>query len=136
MRRGCASRAGRSGFSLLELLVVLALMGMLSAVVAPRLARTYDAIAGSGERDEVVRQMERLPLLARHEGKAILIGRGDGAALSSRITLPEGWLVSPLDELRIEASGVCHPARLSVSGRGVVEVRQLTAPACEVRDEG
>jgi prepilin-type N-terminal cleavage/methylation domain-containing protein len=135
MRRGFASRAGRSGFSLLELLVVLALMGMLSAVVAPRLARTYDAIAGSGERDEVVRQMERLPLLARHDGKAILIGRGDAEALSSRITLPDGWSVSPLEALRIEASGVCHPARLSVSGRGVVEVRQLTAPACEVRDE-
>jgi prepilin-type N-terminal cleavage/methylation domain-containing protein len=135
MRRGRASQAGRGGFSLLELLVVLALIGMLTAVVAPRLQRTYDAIAGSGERDEVGRQLERLPLLARHAGKAISIARGDEAALAGRITLPEGWSVSPLEELRIEASGVCHPARLRVSGRGVVEVQQLTAPACEVEDE-
>ena len=51
--------AAARGFSLLELLVVLALIGMLTAVVAPRLQRTYDAIAGSGERDEVHRQLER-----------------------------------------------------------------------------
>jgi len=135
MRSGGASQAGRGGFSLLELLVVLALIGMLTAVVAPRLQRTYDAVAGSGERDEVGRQLERLPLLARHDGKAISIARGDEAALASRITLPEGWSVSPLEELRVEASGVCHPARLRVSGRGVVEVQQLTAPACGIEDE-
>ena len=122
------------GFSLLELLVVLALIGMLAAVVAPSLQRTYDAIAGSGEREEVGRQVLRLPLAARQAGSAIVIGEGDQAALEARLALPEGWAVEPLDELRIEASGVCHPARLRVSGRGVVEVKQLTAPACEVRD--
>ena len=122
------------GFSLLELLVVLALIGMLSAVVAPSLQRTYDAIAGSGERDEVGRQILRLPLAARNAGRAIIISEGDEASLAERLALPEGWAVEPLDELRIEASGVCHPARLRVSGRGLVEVKLLTAPACEVRD--
>lgn len=135
MKRGGSRQAGRGGFSLLELLVVLALIGMLTAVVAPRLQRTYDAIAGSGERDEVGRQLQRMPLLARQAGRAIVVEEGDEAALSRHITLPAGWSVSPLEQLRIEASGVCHPARLRVSGRGVVEVQQLTAPACGVGDE-
>ncbi len=130
-RRPFAAR----GFSLLELLVVLALIGMLSAVVAPRLQRTYDAIAGSGERDEVGRQLERLPLMARSAGVPLVIAHGDQAGLAQRIDLPEGWFVNPLQEIRVEASGVCHPSRLRVEGRGVVEVMLLTAPACEVRLE-
>lgn len=122
------------GFSLLELLVVLALIGMLTAVVAPRLQKTYDAIAGSGEREEVRRQLARLPLLARSAGEPIQFAKGAAGALAARVRLPEGWVVRPLEPVRIEASGVCHAARLQIEGRGSVEEVVLTAPACEVRD--
>lgn len=124
------------GFSLLELLVVLALIGMLSALVAPNLQRTYSAIAGSGERAEVRRQLERLPLQARAGGERILIDADDSVALSARLQLPEGWVVQPLDPLRIESSGVCHPARIQVMGRGTSEAVLLTSPACQVKEAG
>ena len=58
-------RCAASGFSLLEMLVVLALISIMVALVAPRLAGTVRAIATSGERAETARQLERLPLLAR-----------------------------------------------------------------------
>lgn len=122
------------GFSLLELLVVLALIGMLTAVVAPRLQRTYDAIAGSGERDEVHRQLERLPLLARAAGAPIELLVGADAALAARLALPQGWTVQLLEPVRVEASGACHTARLRVAGRGVTEDVLLSAPDCGVRD--
>lgn len=131
-RTGAAASA--RGFSLLELLVVLALIGMLTAVVAPRLQRTYDAIAGSGEREEVHRQLQRLPLLARGAGERIEVAVGADAALAARIALPEGWSVRLLEPVRVEASGACHSARLRVEGRGVSEDVVLAAPDCRVRD--
>lgn len=125
-----------AGFSLLELLVVLALIAMLTAMVAPNLQRTYSAIASSGERAEVRRQLERLPRLARAEGVRIVINADDGAALTARLELPEGWAVQPLEALRIESSGVCHPARVQVQGRGTSETLLLSSPACQVREAG
>lgn len=120
------------GFSLLELLIVLALMAMVTALVAPRLARTYDAVVGSGERDEVDRQLERLPRIARRAGRAIEVEAGDARGLAAHLDLPEGWVVEPLETLRIEANGICLGAPLQVSGRGGSERLRLVAPACGV----
>lgn len=134
-RSGMGGRRRASGFSLLELLVVLALIAMLGALVAPNLQRTYSAIAGSGERAEVRRQLERLPLQARTSGERIVIDVDDGVALAARLELPEGWAVQPLEPVRIESSGVCHQARVQVAGRGSSETVLLTSPACQVRED-
>lgn len=122
------------GFTLLELLIVLAIIGIMVAVVVPGLARTYDAIAASGERADVARALGGLPLLARTRDEALLLSPRDPDSLRLLPTLPEGWTVSLLEPLRIERSGVCHPARVRVSGRGRSEVWRLTAPACGVDD--
>lgn len=113
--------------------MVLALVGMLSAVVAPRLQRTYEAIAGSGERAEVYRQLERLPLIARAGGTPLELA-ADTPIPSARIVFPEGWSVRPLEPVRIEASGVCRAARLQVNGRGTTEEVLLSLPDCRVRN--
>lgn len=123
--------AGR-GFTLLELLIVLALLAMVTALVAPRMERTYQAIAGSGERDEVHRQLERLPRIARTEGRRLEIAEGDAKALAGRLALPEGWVVTPLEAIRVEANGLCRASVLRVQGRGGSEDVQLRAPACGV----
>jgi prepilin-type N-terminal cleavage/methylation domain-containing protein len=120
------------GFTLLELLIVLALLAMMTALVAPRMERTYPAIAGSGERDEVHRQIERLPRIARTDGRRILIAEGDVNALAARLDLPEGWIVTPLEAIRVEANGLCRGSTLRVQGRGNSEEVELRAPACGV----
>lgn len=123
--------AGR-GFTLLELLIVLALLAMVTALVAPRMERTYQAIAGSGERDEVHRQLERLPRIARSLGRPITVAEGDVNALAARLALPEGWVVTPLEPLRVETNGLCRGSVLRVQGRGTSEDVELRAPACGV----
>lgn len=132
--RGARRMLSAAGFSLLELLVVLALISMITAMVAPSLQRTYNAIAGSGERAEVRRQLERLPLLARAAGEPIELPAGASAVLAGRIDLPEGWSARPLDPVRVEASGVCHRARVQLQGRGTTEEVVLSSPDCRVRD--
>lgn len=122
------------GFTLLELLIVLALVAVMAAMVAPRLQRSYDAIVASGERAEVVRQIERLPLLARAEGRRIVLAEDAPDALARLVDLPEGWTAVPAQTVEVEASGTCRPFRVLVASRGVRETWHVTGPACEVSD--
>ena len=119
------------GFSLLEMLVVLALVSIIAALVAPRLSGMVRAIASSGERAEVARQIEQLPLLARSGSHPILAGE-DEPLVAEGLSLPAGWTVSAATPLRVAANGICHPARLRVEGAGVVEEWSVAAPDCKV----
>jgi len=133
-RRSDALPQQPRGFTLLELLVVLGLIAMMAALVAPRLQQTYDAIARSGERAEAVRQLELLPLRARSTGRAIVVDADDPAMLGQYLELPEGWTASALQPLRVDASGVCHSAQVRVTGGGAAETWTLRAPDCGIDD--
>ena len=117
------------GFSLLELLIVLALASIVVAMVAPSLSRTVEAITVSGDRMEVQRQLEELPLLARQAGRATLVSAEEDL---SSLSLPEGWRVTALSDVRIGENGVCMPARLQVTGGGLQEEWVLASPDCRV----
>lgn len=124
-------RIASTGFSLLEMLVVLVLISVMTALVAPRLQGTVEAIASSGERDEVARQLERLPLLARQQGHSIRIVVGQDVSVAS-LELPAGWKVRPLTILSIAGNGICNAASLQVEGRGTTEKWSIAAPDCKV----
>ena len=123
-----------TGFTLLEILIVLALVAMVAALAAPRLQQTYDAVARSGERAEVARQLARLPVIARMQGQAIHATGGGPDGLEPYLDLPGGWAVRPEGDLLVEATGVCHPARVQVEVDGTTETWSLSAPLCEVSD--
>lgn len=128
------SRSAGAGFTLLELLIVLALIGVTAAVVVPGLARTYDAIVGSGERADVVRALEGLPLAVAADGQPLRIDPREPGALAARLSMPDGWTVRLLQPLHIERTGYCHPFEVAVTGREATETWRLASPACEVAD--
>jgi hypothetical protein len=123
-------RQRSGGFSILELLIVLALMSFMVGLVVPRLGRTVDAIAGSGDRAEVQRQLEDLPLRAREEGRAITIPARE--SLKSVVDLPEGWSAVALTEVRVLDNGMCVQATVQVENEDAGEEWQLAAPDCRV----
>lgn len=128
---------GVSGFTLLEVLVVLVLIAGAIAIVAPRLERTYAAIVSSGDRAETIRQVERLPAMVRATGQVLeLPAQSD--ALAELLTLPEGWRVETAEPLLIEASGACHGTSVTVHPRlsEVVETWRLGTPDCRVLENG
>ncbi len=123
------------GFSLLEMLVVLLLVSVMAALIAPRLATMVQAIACSGDRAEAARQIERLPLLARAGGHPFIIEAGE-PVVAEGMQMPQGWKVTASTRVVIQANGVCMPAKVRVEGGGVVEEWALAAPDCGVTDEG
>lgn len=121
------------GFSLLEMLVVLVLVSAMTALVAPRLQNTVAAIATSGDRAEVARQLEDLPLLARRLGQPIDIAV-DGDMGAGLLKLPGGWTVTALTKLNVAANGVCTDARFRVENGGSAEEWSVAMPDCRVRN--
>ena len=132
-RRRADGTAAR-GFSLLELLVVLAIVSIMVALVAPRLAGTVRAISTSGDRVEVARQLGRLPLLARASGHPIAI-EADEQVQVEGVVFPDGWTVSAVSALRVAANGFCRSAQVRVDDGTLRETWSVAAPDCKVAHE-
>lgn len=129
---GQCSTTGAPGFSLLELLIVLALTSMVVALVVPRLSQTVAAIGRSGDRAEVVRQLQELPMRARRQAAAI--AAPERADLSSLMELPEGWRVVALTPLLVRENGICGTADVQVQVEGLIEKWRIETPDCTVSD--
>lgn len=124
-------RLASRGFTLLEMLVVLVILGLAASLVAPPLARTFDRVSEAGDRDSVRRELAALPMLARRGGVHVRIAAGQPIP-SSLISVPTGWSVIALTELRVESSGFCEDASVQMRGPSQVLDLRLLAPDCRV----
>lgn len=134
-----ARPAWMRGFTLMEMIVVLALSALVIGLAAPRLQATLDAVTRSGEREQVIRQIERLPLRARAQGRSIVWdpAQPHGARLDAGVLpdLPDGWSVIALEPVRVEADGLCRESRVRVRGPDSQFDASVTSPFCDVRTE-
>jgi prepilin-type N-terminal cleavage/methylation domain-containing protein len=131
--------SGQYGFTLLELLIVLAMLGLLGSLAMPALGKLIDSLRYRSERSSVLAQINALSyrhyLLAQDsvlktENVTDLL-RDDKPVLE----LPAGWSVRIPVALHYQFNGYCDG--------GVVELRiperppeviRLSAPRCGVND--
>ena len=76
------------GFTLLELLVVLALVGLVAAIAFPNLERLYGSVTRETERDHIHDQFTGLGLRAMRQGRNFVVF-GEGAPAASGLPGPE-----------------------------------------------
>jgi prepilin-type N-terminal cleavage/methylation domain-containing protein len=139
------------GFSLFELLIVLALIGMAAAVFGPSLFNQIDAARERSTRDQVLSQITALAAIAQREGSAYAMGAPkpddpvmpgvkagevfNPAALdvqAKRIEIPEGWKVIVERPIYFSANGYCSGGRFEiVAPSGVTEAFAIAAPFCD-----
>ena len=151
----------QSGFTLLELLVVLVLAGLLVAVAVPGVQSLHGSIVKRTERDYILDQFAVLGRQALLQGRTYLVlsttvdaphrssalraeagHRPEARTILSRsmerfelhaIDLPDGWEIELDAPLVVRANGVCLGAGLILRHRGVVDVRvDLDPPFCRV----
>ena len=122
-------RAG--GYTLLEMVVVLALLGLAVGMTAPAGFRMIGSWREATEVEQVLRQIAALPARARNEGREWNLASGQ--AIGEAVILPQDWTLEMDNPLRVRANGACSNA----DGR-LITARQsldfhVEAPFCRIR---
>ena len=139
---GAASRGHRAaGFSLMELLVVLAIVALVGAVTVPNLARLVAGATLSTERQRILNQFASLGVEAMQRNRSFAV-LGTNAEDSTahpeefepyRFPLPDGWEVRLEEPILVRANGVCGGGRVTLLHADAPPVEfELTPPLCRV----
>lgn len=110
-------RGAARGFTLVELVVVLALAAMATGLVAPAVLRSAEAARERGARTDIRALLEGMPVRAYQGGAALEM---DAAELRRLVhELPEAWRLEVDQPLLYAPSGVASggAVRLLIPGR-------------------
>ena len=116
------------GYSLIEVIVVLALLTLVTSIVIPNLSSTLDRFQLRSNQDEVLVQLSGLGYLAYQKQQAIVLDPDDD--LGDFLELPEGWTIELEDPIKYQANGICLGGTITLVYGQKAEEFLLTAPFC------
>jgi len=148
-----SSRMAPAGFTLLELLVVLAIMAGLIAIAAPQFSQLYSRVRASFERADLEQQLLELPQLVRQRGRGgVLLDPSQELAPGSaaadivppgsggfeqwetlRLNLPPGWAMRVPKPVFYRFNGACGGGEVDFSAPPALLHYNLIAPLCRPR---
>ena len=106
------------GFTLIEMLLVMMIVGLLTSLTAPRIAANLDSYEAASQQREIEDQLRQLPRRVRYSGKVLELPRdlvvpdlGDGGPA---LRLPDGWALNFSPPLRISPRGACASSSLEL----------------------
>ena len=115
------------GYSILELILVLALGSAIIATVAPNLTKTFQSFTISRELREISSQVNLFSKRAFLSGKTISVNQLE-------LELPLGWEVETEKPINFSAKGFCNGGRLVLKKNGSEMLKaELKPPFCELR---
>lgn len=121
---------GSAGYTLLEMIVVMAIIAMATAVAAPPSYRMIRSWQEATQVADVLQQLERLPTYVRNTGQPV---QGQAADLVDAVTLPDQWTLHFEPMLSVQANGVCTDNRATLTTAYQTIELEMQAPFCKVR---
>jgi general secretion pathway protein G len=121
------ARSAISGFTIIEIAVVLVIMAGIAALALPNLIRLYDAVTERATLDELVSAARSASVYAYSTGRQLKMVE----YLEQQVDLPEGWHVSAQSPILIGANGICRGGRLFIVAPSRSLALNLTPPFCQ-----
>ena len=119
------------GFTLLEMIAVLAIMGLVAGLVGPSMLRGVDAWKRAAEIDRLLDQVRSLPGRARAGGHDIEISQQALAGAVPPLRVEAGWQLVVDAPWRVRASGVCEGGMIEARAGGSVRRVRVAPPFCD-----
>lgn len=121
-----------AGFTLIEILVVLAIGGLIVATVIPAMGRVVDAVTYDSELQDVVGQLDQLGFRAFTSGKPIVLADGTPQTIAAAgLDLPRAWSLSIFKPIHFNAIGMCDGGNVTINAPGGrTTLLRLAAPDC------
>ncbi|MBI2382258.1 MAG: prepilin-type N-terminal cleavage/methylation domain-containing protein [Gammaproteobacteria bacterium] len=117
------------GYTLLEMLVVLVILGLMSGVVGPRIWTQIRVWRESSMIRDVADQIRHLPFEAYSRGHGFHFA-SEKQARQLLGSLPSDWQVQVITPFRVQANGVCEPGRFAFTVDERTHQIEVQAPLC------
>ena len=151
-------RPKAAGFTLVEMLVVMVLLGLISGLTLPAMQRWHDAVLARAQVTSIVDGLRAASFAAaasQHELHMDLRSFQPGPATPSsqdstrrdkakpagdaavvRLPLPAGWVVQSSEPAVFLVNGLCRPGSATfLTDRGDAVVVQVLGPVCAVQTQ-
>ncbi|MDG2243293.1 MAG: type II secretion system protein [Rhodospirillaceae bacterium] len=154
--------AQTAGFTLLEVLVVVFIMGLTAAVIAPNFPGLFDRISFSNQKETLFRQINTLPYSAYGANQDLVLdhdltlsvpasldGKKDNQSLAAtdlgietpyraaslkqvKLDIPDGWEIRIPQPIFYRASGFCTGGQIKIFVGSMAYEFGLAPPYCQI----